>query len=122
VFLALLTGNFADAAQAKLSYFDLWRYFVCGAFGDDAGDRNALVAVALDRTRRCGFPPVAPRDVIVIGDTPHDVACAAASGAVAVAVATGFADKASLSAAGADVVFDDLSDTSAVLAALDGNL
>src|SRR5258706_6915512 len=34
VFLALLTGNFAEGARIKLEHFDLWRYFACGAFGD----------------------------------------------------------------------------------------
>src|SRR5262245_60812146 len=33
VYLALLTGNYEAAARAKLEYFDLWRYFACGAFG-----------------------------------------------------------------------------------------
>src|SRR5882762_7351910 len=44
-YLALLTGNYEPAAQIKLEYFDLWRYFACGAFGDDAPDRNALPAL-----------------------------------------------------------------------------
>jgi phosphoglycolate phosphatase-like HAD superfamily hydrolase len=57
--------------------------------------------------------------VIVVGDTPLDVACAAASGARSVAVATGPADPATLRASGADVVFEDLSDTAAFLTLLD---
>ena len=52
VFLGLLTGNFKDGARIKLERFDLWRYFPCGAFGDDSPDRNALVPVALDRAAR----------------------------------------------------------------------
>ena len=36
VYLALLTGNYEGGARIKLEYFDLWRYFRCGAFGDDA--------------------------------------------------------------------------------------
>ena len=36
VYLALLTGNYKEAAQMKLEHFDLWRYFPCGAFADDA--------------------------------------------------------------------------------------
>ena len=88
-YLALLTGNYEEAARAKLAYFDLWRYFRCGAFGDDAPDRNGLLPRAVAKIRECGGPVVAPRDVVVIGDTPLDVACAAASGARSVAVATG---------------------------------
>jgi phosphoglycolate phosphatase len=118
VFLALLTGNFMRSAQLKLEHFDLWRYFRCGAFADDAEDRNQLLPVALERAARHGAPALPPEQVIVVGDTPLDVECAAASGARAVAVATGSADVATLRACGADVVFEDLTDTSAFLALL----
>ena len=46
------------ARRIKLERFDLWRYFRCGAFGDDAPDRNALVPVALERAAACGMPGV----------------------------------------------------------------
>jgi phosphoglycolate phosphatase len=119
VFLGLLTGNFADAAEVKLAHFDLWRYFRCGAFGEDAHDRNHLVPVALDRARQRGLPPhVEPAHVVVIGDTPRDVACAHAHGARVIAVATGQYPADCLQAAGAHVVFEDLADTAAVLTAL----
>ena len=118
VYLALLTGNFEGAARVKLEYFDLWRYFRCGAFGDAAPDRNRLLPEALTRIRECGGPDVGPADVVVIGDTPLDVACAAAAGARSIAVATGGYDIDALRGSGADVVFRDLSDLGAVLAAL----
>ena len=51
VYLALLTGNYESGARLKLEYFDLWRYFRCGAFGDDAPDRNGLLPKALARGR-----------------------------------------------------------------------
>jgi phosphoglycolate phosphatase-like HAD superfamily hydrolase len=117
-YLALLTGNYEEAARAKLAYFDLWQYFRCGAFGDDAPDRNRLVARAMAKIRECGGPVVEPGDVVVIGDTPLDVACAAASGARSVAVATGGFDVQALRDAGADVVLQDFSDTREVLRAL----
>jgi phosphoglycolate phosphatase len=119
VFLALLTGNYEEAARIKLEFFDLWRYFRCGAFGDDAPDRNGLLPRAMAAIQGCGGPRVPPREVVVVGDTPLDVACAAASGARSLAVATGGYDARSLRAAGADVVFEDLSDTAAVLRWLD---
>ena len=118
-FLALLTGNFADAAEVKLAHFDLWRHFRCGAFGEDAHDRNHLVPVALERARSCGLPPhLDAAQVVVIGDTPRDVACAHAHDAAVVAVATGEYSADALRAAGADVVFDDLSQTTDVLRAI----
>ena len=118
-YLALLTGNYHEAARLKLEHFDLWRYFQCGAFADDSADRNHLVAKALERVRGCGGPPAAPEDVIVIGDTPHDVACALASGAMPVGVATGPFSADQLRDSGAAVVFEDLSDTEAFVRLLE---
>jgi phosphoglycolate phosphatase len=118
VCLALLTGNYAEGARIKLSYFDLWRQFTCGAFGGDAVLRHELVPVAMSRAFAAGCPVVDRADVIIIGDTPLDVACAQAAGVSCVAVATGGADGAALRAAGAGVVFDNLLDIDAALRAL----
>jgi phosphoglycolate phosphatase-like HAD superfamily hydrolase len=118
LFLALLTGNFEEAARVKLQYFDLWRYFPCGAFGDETPDRNHLVPAALARVRECGGPEVDGTAATVVGDTPLDIACAATAGARSVAVATGSYDVDALRAAGGDIVLDDLSDLDAVLAAI----
>jgi phosphoglycolate phosphatase len=115
VFVGLLTGNFEPGARIKLEYFDLWRYFRCGAYGDDAADRNALVPFALERARGCGLPDLAAEHILVVGDTPHDIACARAVGAVPVGVATGTFTVEQLKATGADIVFRDLSDTDAFL-------
>src|SRR6185295_18244373 len=111
VYVALLTGNYEAGARIKLEYFDLWRYFQCGAFGDAAPDRNRLLARAVARAAECGGPSVAPSDAIIIGDTPLDVACAAAGGARSIGVATGNHSVEELREAGADVVFEDLTDT-----------
>jgi phosphoglycolate phosphatase-like HAD superfamily hydrolase len=118
VHLALLTGNFAGGARVKLEYFDLWRYFSCGAFGDDALERNALLHTAIARVEACGGPTFDASDVVVVGDTPLDVAVAAAGGARSVAVATGSYDVRTLAASGADAVLEDLSNLEASLSAL----
>lgn len=119
VMVGLLTGNFEEGARVKLGHFDLWRYFRCGAYGGDAADRNALVPVAVERARACGLPDIADSDVIVIGDTPHDVTCAHAAGAIAVAVATGSSTVEELVATGAEHVFPDLGDTGEFLRLLE---
>lgn len=118
VYLALLTGNYEAAARIKLEYFDLWRYFPCGAFGDDAPDRNGLLPKAVARIAACGGPSFSAADAVVVGDTPLDVACAAFSGARSIAVATGSHSVEELRAAGADAVFEDLACTANVLAAI----
>ena len=118
VFLGLLTGNFEQGARIKLEHFDLWRYFRCGAYGDDAADRNALVPFAVERARAHGLPVLPSDQIFVVGDTPNDVACALAVGAVPVAVATGSSSVDHLRASGASIVFSDLSDVSAALSIL----
>jgi phosphoglycolate phosphatase-like HAD superfamily hydrolase len=110
VFVGLLTGNFQAGARIKLEHFGLWRYFRCGAFGDDSADRNDLVPFAVQRARECGVPELGSEHILVIGDTPHDIACARAVGAVPVAVATGGFTADQLRDHGADVVFKDFSE------------
>lgn len=117
--VALLTGNFALGAEVKLRHFALWHRFAWGAYGDGAVDRNDLLPVAMSLARENGMSELSASDVVVIGDTPHDVACAHNGGARAVAVATGPYSEAALAATGADVVLPDLSDTRGVLSMLE---
>jgi phosphoglycolate phosphatase-like HAD superfamily hydrolase len=120
VFLGLLTGNFEAGARIKLEHFDLWRYFRCGAFGDDAADRNALVPFALARARACGLPALDPQHILVVGDTPHDIACARIVGATPVGVATGGFSVDQLRESGARMVFENLADPEPFLELVDG--
>lgn len=83
----LLTGNTRGGARAKLTHYDLFKYFPDGAFAEDASERSVIATRALDLARRAG--PVLDRGVFVVGDTPHDIHCANAIGARTVAVATG---------------------------------
>ncbi len=72
----------------------------------------------MQRANEVGLTGLTHADVVVIGDTPHDVACAHNNGARAVAVATGPFSEAALVETGAEVVLPDLADTQGVLAAL----
>jgi phosphoglycolate phosphatase-like HAD superfamily hydrolase len=114
-YLALVTGNYESGARLKLEYFDLWKYFPCGAFGDAAPHRNVLVPKALAAVEACGGPAFTAADTIVIGDTPLDIGCAAHVGARSLGIATGSHSVEELRAAGADAVLKDLSDTEHVL-------
>ena len=116
--LALLTGNYREAAEIKLQHFELWDFFEWGAFSDDHADRNQLVPIAKSRAETYDIPVEAIERVIVIGDTPHDVECARVAGATCIAVATGGYTVEQLREAGADQVLPDLSDTGRVLALL----
>jgi phosphoglycolate phosphatase-like HAD superfamily hydrolase len=117
--LGLLTGNFEQGARIKLGSFNLNDYFPSGAFGSDHEDRNMLLPVAVERFRAiCGFD-ISYTDCIIIGDTPRDVACTKPYRASCIAVATGPYGTDSLVDAGADVVLEDLSDTTNLLNILD---
>lgn len=119
VLLGLLTGNLETTALAKLRTFDLDRFFSFGAFGSDDRDRLKLPPVAVRRAERLTGEPIGlGPHVVIIGDTQRDVVCALAWGATAVGVATGNTTAAALRDAGAHVVFEDLSDTSAVIDSL----
>jgi len=118
VMVGLLTGNFEGGASIKLRYFDLWHRFRLGAFGDAHRDRRALVPVALARARELGAA-VDPSRVVIIGDTPLDVDCAHAHGAVAVAVATGNYTAEALTKTGANLVVGTLAECDAACGWLD---
>ncbi len=117
--VGLLTGNVQDGAALKLRSAGLDpARFVVGAFGSDSHARADLPAVAAQRAAERTGRRFTGADLVVVGDTPDDVACARPMGARTVAVATGFFDTAALRAAGATHVFENLGDTQAVLQAL----
>jgi phosphoglycolate phosphatase len=106
VILALLTGNYEPVARMKLARAGIGSYFRGGqgAFGSDADDRVSLPAIARRRAGSLGHPH--PRaDTLVIGDTPRDIACAAADELRCFAVASGPYGRDDLGSA--DAVFAD---------------
>lgn len=119
VLVGLLTGNLARGAELKLraAGLDPGRFRV-GAYGSDSAHRPELPPIAAARAAAHMGRVPAGHDVVIIGDTPADVACGAGIGARAVAVATGAYTREELVACGPHVAFDDLSATDAVVAAL----
>jgi len=108
--LGLLTGNFTESAHIKLSSHDLNKYFKFGVFGDDAHIRNHLPEVAQKRMRELFKLDIDFKDTIIIGDTIYDVRCAKYSGAVSIAVGTGWSTREILENEKPDFYFDDLGD------------
>jgi phosphoglycolate phosphatase-like HAD superfamily hydrolase len=117
---SLLTGNVEPAAYCKLRLVGLERFFrLPGAFGEDSHDRRELPALACERISRHLGVELKPGQLIVIGDTPNDIACARHFGARAVAVATGRAyGVEDLLPHEPDAVLPDLTDTELVLRTL----
>ena len=119
VVLGLLTGNVAAGARAKLGAAGIDpAMFRVGAYGSDHEHRGELPAVAQRRAREELQVDVAGQDVVVIGDTPADIACGRGIGARAIAVATGHYSVEDLGQHSPAAVFEDLSRTDEVLRAI----
>jgi len=117
--IGLGTGNLREGARLKLARGGLDARFAFGGFGCDAEDRAELLRVGATRgAERLGVAAEACR-VVVVGDTPRDVAAAAAIGAECVAVCTSGCDAETLRAAGPCLAFPGLDDPD-VLVALGG--
>lgn len=102
--LGVATGNVRAGADAKLAAAGLHDRFELGGYGSDSPVRAELVARAIERGRERGDV----REVIVVGDTIHDISAARACNATVCAVATG-ADPAS-ALAHADAVFASMTE------------
>ena len=120
VALGLLTGNIVEGARLKLGSVGLADHFPVGGFGSDSEIRDHLPAFALRRARENWGVTFPPQEVVVVGDTPRDVACGRFGGTRTVGVATGRFDMASLEEAGADHVLPHMGDLRETLAVLLG--
>jgi phosphoglycolate phosphatase-like HAD superfamily hydrolase len=119
VAVGLGTGNIRPGARAKLGAVGVFDRFPFGGFGCDHEDRAALLRIGAGRGARALGVALAACRIVVVGDTPRDVAAARAIGAVAVGVASARFGVAELVASGAAAAFDDLA-ADGVLAAITG--
>lgn len=121
VALGLVTGNIAPGARLKLGSAGIADRFAVGGFGSDSEERNDLPAIAIDRARRAWSRDFPTETVVIVGDTPRDVACGRHGGCRTLAVATGRFALDELRASDPDHLLEDLSETErAVELLLDG--
>ena len=111
--IGLLTGNIRLGAEIKLRHYNLWQEFETGAFADDHEDRNQIAVVARQRVSRRLQRDLPGREIIVVGDTPHDIRCGRAIGAKVLAVATGGSTCAEMRAHQPDWLVEDLQEITA---------
>ncbi len=116
--VGLGTGNIEAGARIKLARVGIADRFAFGGFGSDAEDRGELIAVGAKRGAALLGRPLQQCRVVVIGDTPKDVAAARANQAEAFAVATGVFDKSQLASTEPDHLFVDLAAQGALQALL----
>jgi len=140
VAIGLLTGNLKEGARRKLGYYGLWHWFGFGGFGDEFTERCDIAAAALAAARShlngraitTKWDIDAARqhsqfdkddvafsgEILVIGDTPHDIECGRSIGARCIAVSTGQTSVSLLQEARPDVLIDTLRDASSILSFL----
>ncbi|WP_067853194.1 HAD family hydrolase [Nocardia shimofusensis] len=121
---AVLTGNLRQVARIKLEVFDLHTHLDLGAsaYGDDHRERSRLVTIAQERASARYESTFGVGDIVLVGDTPNDVAAAQTAGVRVVAVASGKSSVAELRAAGAGAVVSDLTDSARVCHLIQGEL
>lgn len=118
--VGLLTGNLEPGAQQKLTAAGIgFDRFALGAYGSDHEVRAELPAIAQQRARERLGVHIEGREMVIIGDTPADIQCGRPIGAAAIAVATGHYTLEALNEHAPHAAFSDLSDTEAVLAAIE---
>jgi len=111
IHIGLVTGNIEKNAWLKLRSADFDTPFAVGGFGDHVEDRGDLVIEAINKAQHHFGVGFQKTDVIVIGDTIHDIASAKKAGVVSVGVATGMTESyEQLVAAGGDIVVNTLTD------------
>ncbi len=116
--VGLGTGNVKEGARLKLERVKLFDRFAFGGFGCDHEDRVELIRRGASRgAAHLGISLQRCR-VVVIGDTPKDVAAAKGIGAECIGVATGAFSCAQLLEAGAHRAFDHLAAAGALEALL----
>ncbi len=108
VAIGLGTGNLEIGARLKLGRGNLWHRFAFGGYGSDHEDRGRLLAAGASRGAEKLGRALHEARVVVIGDTPRDIAAARAIGAEVIAVATGGFGAEDL--AHADLVVETLDD------------
>lgn len=108
VAIGLGTGNVKRGAYTKLARGALGEVFAFGGFGCDHEDRAELLRVGATRGAAALGVPLGGCRVVVIGDTPKDVAAARAIGADCIAVGTGGFEVSELVGLGATRGFPDL--------------
>ena len=113
--LGLLTGNFEGSGRHKLLLPEINHYFPFGAFADDAASRNELPQVAVDKAYQLTGEKFSEQNIIIIGDTEHDIACARVLNAKSIAVATGTYSSAELKKHNPHILYENLSATDIVI-------
>ncbi len=87
--LGLLTGNTEAIGWEKLKRAGIKDFFSFGAFGSMAYRRVDLIKIAAQEAGKVLGKEVQTHDLVIIGDSPLDIACARDGGISVIAVGAG---------------------------------
>ena len=118
---SVLTGTIRPNAAQKLRAFGLEQFFDLdiGGYGSEIYPMGALLLRSRGRAAEKYGMHFGEDTTVYVGDSHRDVEAARMGGARCIAVASGRTTAGDLREAGADLVLSDLSDTVAVVTAID---
>jgi phosphoglycolate phosphatase-like HAD superfamily hydrolase len=119
VLLGLVTGNVRPLADLKLQAtgYEI-SLFRVGAFGEHSELRDDLPPLAVSRANDLSGGTFTGKQIVILGDTAADITCGRGVGARSISVATGNVPIDELRAYNPDYLFNDFTDTRAVIDAI----
>ncbi len=108
--LGIVTGNPENITRSILEKGKLKDYFDILVYGSGGKDRAELVGIAIAKAGQKFGVKFLGKDVVIVGDSVHDIECGKSHGALTIAVATGFHSKEELMRYSPDYIFRDMID------------
>jgi len=113
--IGLLTGNLEETSWLKIDAAEIDRaFFEIGGYGSDSEDRYSIPAIVLEKARKHFKEDFSGDQLIIIGDTEHDIKCGRSVEAKSIGVATGHYTLEDLQSHHPDLAYSDLSDAKKV--------
>jgi phosphoglycolate phosphatase-like HAD superfamily hydrolase len=113
--IGLLTGNVEEIGWGKMELAGIRKYFSFGAFGNEAFERADLIPVAHKKLEVFLKEKISLKRLVIIGDTPLDIACAKVGDIDVIAVETGKFSKQELAHLEPNLVIDSLHEKEKIL-------
>jgi phosphoglycolate phosphatase len=121
IWVSSLTGNLLKGAELKLQAAELlpWLDLDIGAFGSDHWDRTQLPKIAVERAFSKTGHRFEEKNIVIIGDTIHDIRCGRGLNVRSIAVGTGpTSDEFTLKSEKPDFYFPDMKNTQSLIKAI----
>ncbi|MEW6592345.1 MAG: HAD family hydrolase [Candidatus Hadarchaeota archaeon] len=108
--LGVLTGSPKAVTELILKKTGIEKFIDIMVFGSEGKSRVELVGVAVAKAEGKTGRRFSGKDLVIVGDSIHDIDCGKPYGAMTIAVTTGFHSKEELMEHSPDYLFKDLTD------------